>query len=121
MTTTNRPQGAIQNFIENSSIEWEDTGPGIRRKIMAYDDQVMLVRVAFEAGGIGTVHQHLHVQVTNVESGVFEIEIDAVKRVLKAGDVFYVPSNSLHGAVCLEAGVLVDIFCPMRADFLEKK
>ncbi len=121
MTTTNTLEGSVKNFIENASIEWEEMAPGIRRKIMAYDEQVMLVRVEFETGGIGTIHHHLHVQVTNVESGMFEIEIDAVKRILKAGDVFYVPSNSLHGAVCLEAGVLVDIFSPMREDFLEKK
>lgn len=108
-------------FIENSSVEWEEMGDGIRRKVMAWDDQVMLVRVAFEKGGIGTLHQHHHVQLTNVESGVFEIEIDGAKKKLKAGDVFYVPSNSMHGALCLEAGVLVDIFNPMREDFLDKK
>jgi quercetin dioxygenase-like cupin family protein len=37
--------------------------------------------------------------------------------VLKAGDVFHVPSNVIHGAVCLEKGVLVDVFSPMREDF----
>ena len=119
MSTENTSPVTIRTFIEQASIQWEEMAPGIRRKIMAYDDQVMLVRVAFEAGGVGALHQHLHVQVTNIESGVFEIEIDNVKRILYAGDVFYVPSNSLHGAVCLEAGVLVDVFCPMRADFLE--
>ena len=47
----------------------------------------------------------------------FEIEIDGVKQILKAGDVFHVPSNVIHGAVCLEKGVLVDVFSPMREDF----
>jgi len=40
-----------------------------------------------------------------------------VKKVLKAGDVFYVAPNLIHGAVCLEAGVLIDVFSPMREDF----
>ena len=39
------------------------------------------------------------------------------KQILKAGDVFHVPSNVIHGAVCLEKGVLVDVFSPMREDF----
>jgi len=53
-----------------------------------------------------------------VESGVFEITIaDETKR-LYAGDSFLVPSNALHGAVALEAGVLVDVFTPMRDDFV---
>ena len=34
------------------------------------------------------------------------------QRVLQAGDAYYVPVNVVHGAVCLEAGVLVDVFCP---------
>jgi quercetin dioxygenase-like cupin family protein len=88
---------------------------------MAYDEKVMLVRVEFETGGIGTVHQHYHVQVSSVESGVFEIEINGEKKILKAGDVFYVASNLMHGAVCLEAGVLIDVFSPMREDFLSSK
>ena len=107
-----------REFIENSSIEWQQMAPGVRRKIMAYDDKVMLVRVEFETGGIGTLHRHHHVQVSSVESGVFEIEINGEKRVLKAGDVFFVASDLLHGAVCLEAGVLIDVFSPMREDFI---
>ena len=106
-------------FIENSAIAWEDIAPGMKRKIMAYDDRLMLVRVAFEKGGVGTVHSHPHTQITQVESGVFEVEISGQKKRLCAGDVFYVPPHALHGAVCLEAGVLVDLFSPMREDFLQ--
>ena len=81
----------------------------------------MLERVAFEAGGIGTVLQLVHTQITHVESGVFEIEIAGEKKILKAGDAFFIPSNVWHGAVCLEEGVLIDTFSPMREDFIENK
>ncbi len=106
-------------FIENESIAWENVADGVRRKIMAYDENLMVVKVQFETGGIGTLHQHHHVQISHVESGTFEVEIDGEKKILKAGDVFYVPSNLIHGAVCLEAGVLIDIFNPMREDFVK--
>jgi quercetin dioxygenase-like cupin family protein len=56
-----------------------------------------------------------------VESGVFEIEVEGVKRVLKAGDAYFIPPNAVHGAVCLEAGVLIDMFSPMREDFIQPK
>ena len=107
-------------FIESDDIAWTTVGTGVKRKIMAYDESLMLVRVAFEKGGVGTVHQHYHVQITHVESGSFEVEIDGTKKVLNAGDVFYIPSNVLHGAVCLERGVLIDVFSPMREDFIKK-
>ena len=106
-------------FIENANIEWENVDKGMRRKIMAYDDKLMVVKVEFETGGIGTLHQHYHSQITHVESGVFEVEIGDEKKILKAGDAFYIPSNVMHGAVCLEAGVLIDVFSPMREDFIK--
>jgi quercetin dioxygenase-like cupin family protein len=53
-----------------------------------------------------------------VESGVFEVEIDGEKRELSAGDAFYIPPHLLHGAICKEAGVLIDVFSPMREDFV---
>jgi quercetin dioxygenase-like cupin family protein len=110
---------ATKVFIENREIPWEPTAPGMKRKIMAYDDRVMLVKVAFEKGGIGSLHSHPHTQISHVESGVFEVEISGEKKLLSAGDAFYVPPHAVHGAVCMEAGVLIDIFSPMREDFLQ--
>ncbi|MBL0234248.1 MAG: cupin domain-containing protein [Chitinophagaceae bacterium] len=107
-----------RHFVEQSSIPWQQMAPGVRRKIMAFEESIMLVRVEFEKGAIGSVHKHFHVQMTSVESGVFEIEIAGCKKILRQGDVFHVPSDLLHGAVCLEAGVLIDTFSPMREDFL---
>lgn len=108
-----------RTFIANNDVQWEETAPGMKRKIMAYDDRVMLVRVEFESGAVGTLHSHPHTQISHVESGIFEVEISGEKKVLTAGDAFYVPPHAVHGAVCLEAGVLIDVFSPMREDFLK--
>ncbi|TDW96589.1 cupin domain-containing protein [Dinghuibacter silviterrae] len=110
--------GLVKGFVEDESLPWESVGDGVQRKILAYDDRLMVVRVRFESGGIGPLHHHPHSQITYVESGVFEIEMDGVKRVLKGGDAYYVASGLVHGAVCLEQGVLVDAFSPTREDFL---
>ena len=106
------------NFQKNDEIKWEYASPGIERQVFGYDDRVMLVKVKFETGAVGSIHEHPHTQVTYVESGVFELTIDNEKQILKTGDGFYVPPNTLHGSVCIEAGVLIDVFSPHRADFL---
>ena len=105
-------------FIEDEQLPWQTVGEGIRRKIVGYDRQLMMVKVAFETGGVGAVHEHYHSQITHIESGKFEIEIGGEKKVLSAGDAYYIPPHVLHGALCLEAGVLIDVFSPMREDFL---
>ena len=108
-----------KTFIANKDVLWEITAPGMKRKIMAYDERLMLVRVEFQQGAVGTLHSHRHTQISHVESGIFEVEIGGEKKVLTTGDAFYVPPGAVHGAVCLEAGVLIDVFSPMREDFLK--
>lgn len=108
-------------FIEDNSVPWQDLGAGVKRKIMAYDESLMVVRVSFAAGSVGTLHQHYHSQITHVERGVFEVEIEGEKKVLKAGDAFYIPPHKIHGCVCKEEGVLIDVFSPMREDFVPQR
>jgi quercetin dioxygenase-like cupin family protein len=110
---------AGKQFIIDSDIPWQDLGGGLKRKIMSYDETMMMVKIDFQKGGIGTPHKHVHTQMSYVESGVFELTIGDKKQVLKKGDGYYIPSNVMHGAVCLEAGVLIDIFTPMREDFVK--
>ncbi len=105
-------------FVADQDSAWTDLGGGIRRKVLGYDASVMLVRVAFEKGAVGTQHQHPHIQCSLVASGSFEATVGGVTRVLKAGDSFIVPTNVVHGVVALEAGELVDSFTPMRDDFI---
>ena len=106
-------------FVLADEIPTEDLGDGITRKILGYGPEIMVVRVWFERGSVGQVHAHPHSQTTYVESGVFEVFIDGEKRQLSAGDSFYIAPNLDHGAVCLEPGVLIDTFSPVREDFLK--
>jgi len=108
-----------KQFIIDSEIPWQDLGGGLKRKIMSYDETMMMVKIVFEKGGIGTQHKHVHTQMSYVESGVFEVTIGDKKQILKAGDGYYIPSNVMHGAVCMQAGVLIDMFTPMREDFVK--
>jgi quercetin dioxygenase-like cupin family protein len=107
-----------QTLISDESVAWEDLGDGIQRKIMAYNETMMLTKVQFAEGAVGTLHQHPHTQVSYVSKGIFDINIEGVTQRLHTGDVFFVPSGLVHGAICVEAGELIDIFTPMRADFI---
>ncbi|QNL52632.1 cupin domain-containing protein [Olivibacter sp. SDN3] len=105
-------------FYLDNETGWTDLGGGLRRKIMSFNDQLMMVKVRFEKGAVGELHQHFHTQQTFVASGVFEFTIGAQKKIIKRGDSCLMPSNVLHGCVCIEEGELIDIFSPIREDFL---
>ena len=111
--------GASKEFIMGDEVAWETVGQGVRRQIMGYDDKIMLVNVEFDKGGIGPMHQHYHSQVTYVISGQFDLTIGDETKRMKGGDAFYIPPNVMHGAICVEKGVLIDVFSPIREDFME--
>ncbi|ELK2253038.1 cupin domain-containing protein [Vibrio vulnificus] len=105
-------------FVFNQDITLEDLGQGISRKVLAHSDNMMSVEVHFETGAIGAMHSHPHEQLTYVLSGEFEFTIGDEKKIVNTGDTMYKEPNIEHGCVCLEAGVLIDTFTPMRKDFV---
>jgi quercetin dioxygenase-like cupin family protein len=106
-------------FVYNKDIVLEDLGSGVSRKILAYSDNIMSVEVHFEKGAVGPLHSHPHEQLTYVLSGKFEFTIGDETKIVSAGDALYKQPDIVHGCVCLEAGVLLDNFTPMRKDFIQ--
>lgn len=107
-----------QEFIDAGQLQWETVDTGVKRKILGYDDYLMMVCVSFEKGAVGSLHHHVHRQVSYVESGIFEVTIDGKKQILQKGDCFFVAPDLIHGVVALEEGSLIDVFTPARLEFL---
>jgi quercetin dioxygenase-like cupin family protein len=105
-------------FILNDGTTVLDLGGGVSRQILGFNEQIMMVKVIFIKGAIGTLHTHIHSQTTYCAGGSFEFSIGDETRIIKEGDAVYIPSDLLHGVVCLEAGILIDTFNPVRKDFL---
>ena len=105
-------------FVNAISAEIELITDGIKRQFLGYGPELMAVKIWFEEGAIGYEHQHPHTQVCYVESGEFEATIGGETQTIGAGDSFYVAPNKLHGSVCKKAGVMIEMFSPLRQDFL---
>jgi quercetin dioxygenase-like cupin family protein len=95
------------------------TGENVSRQVLAHSPELMTVAFRFAAAGAeGALHNHVHVQSTYVQSGRFRFTVDGMPLEVGPGDSFVIPSNAVHGCVCLEPGVLIDGFTPRRDDFL---
>lgn len=108
-----------KTMIPGRTAEWEQLGPGLSRQILGWDNQIMMVKVKFKKGVSASKHTHFHTQTTFCHSGKFEFTIAGKKHVIGPGDGLYIAPNLVHGAVCLEAGVVLDVFSPVREDFLD--
>lgn len=106
-------------WVFNADIDGEQAAPGVVRKILAYCDEMMCVENRFEKGAVGAMHSHPHTQITYVAEGAFEFTIGDEKKVVRKGDTMLKQNSVIHGCVCLEPGVLVDYFTPMREDFVK--
>ena len=107
-----------QTWVKNAYIDERPTSEGAYRKVLAYGDAAMCVENHFEKGAVGALHSHPHTQVTYIAEGSFEFTIGDEKRVVHKGDAMIKRDGVTHGCVCLEKGVIVDFFTPMREDFV---
>jgi quercetin dioxygenase-like cupin family protein len=107
-----------QRWLFGKEVEGQPAGEGVVRFVKSYTDEVMVVENRFEKGAVGAMHSHPHTQITYVISGKFEFTIGEEKKVVTAGDTMLKKDGVPHGCVCLEEGILLDIFSPMREDFV---
>ena len=107
-----------QRWVDYDKTLPQPGGDGVVRRILAYTDDLMCVENKFETGGVGALHSHPHTQITYVVRGVFSFTIDGENRIVRAGDTLLKEDGVVHGCTCLEPGILLDIFNPMREDFL---
>ena len=103
-----------------SKIAVEQTAEGIERQ-MVVGENMMMCRFRFAPFVVTTEHSHPHEQMTLVMKGKVKFIISGQERIVSAGDVLHFPPNNRHGATMLdEEVILIDIFSPIREDFLKK-
>ena len=79
----------------------------------------MICRLTFAPDLVTPAHDHPHEQITMVEQGRVHFTIGNEQRIANVGDILHFPSGQWHGATMLdEEVVLIDIFSPIREDFL---
>ena len=116
MITTETQLAAL--VTDWSRIESQTVGKGIKRQ-MVVGQNIMVCRFTFDPFVVTPEHTHPHEQVTLVIKGKVKFTISCEERIGSAGNVLHFPSNNRHGATMLdEEVVLIDIFSPIREDFL---
>lgn len=101
------------------SIPVEHPAEGIERQ-MVIGERIMIVRFRFVPFLVTPEHTHPHEQMSLIISGRVRFFIEGKERIASAGDVLHFPPHCRHGATMMdEEVVLIDIFSPIREDFLK--
>lgn len=105
-------------FENWSDVQLEQLNDKISRR-MVWGEQVMMAYIYIQKGGVVPEHRHVSEQITHVLQGALELTIDGKKIVVRSGQVLVIPSNLPHSAVALEDTVDLDVFSPVRRDWIE--
>jgi len=83
-------------------------------------EKLTVAQVLFKKGAPASIHQHESEQISYVLEGALRFHLDDEKVTLSKGQVLLIPSSVPHGAEALEDSVVLDIFSPIRQDWLDK-
>ena len=109
----------MEHFVWEA-IPKEILSPTIARKMIT-GEKAMVAQVFIAKGGIVPRHHHESEQITYILEGALEFEIEGRQILVRAGEVLHIPSNVPHAAVALEDTLDLDIFSPIRIDWLTRQ
>jgi len=100
------------------AMPWEEVTRDIARKIVTGQNE-MIAHVRLEKDALVPEHSHVSEQISYIVSGALRFWVGGEELVLRAGEVLVIPPNVPHKAVALEDTLDIDIFSPIRQDWLE--
>jgi quercetin dioxygenase-like cupin family protein len=101
------------------TVELETMSDVITRKVIT-GENAMVAQVFLKKDAVVPEHHHVSEQITYILEGALKFELEGTEVVVRKGEVLHIPSNVPHRAVALEDTVDLDIFSPIREDWLTK-
>jgi len=100
--------------------ETEKLSPVITRN-MASGEDATIARVLIARGGIVPRHSHRSEQYTMILAGALKFFFDdGQTTVVHPGEILLIPAHVPHSAEALEDTVDIDVFAPIRMDWVNK-
>ena len=91
---------------------------GVHLKTLVYGDHTLMTEVKFEKGAVIPPHHHPHEQTGYLVSGHMDFLVDGEHCIANPGDSWNIAGDVEHGATAIEPSVVVEVFSPVREDYL---
>ncbi len=103
--------------VSKKSVNAVEMLPGIYRKTLVYNNNMMLCYFSLDKNSYIPLHSHKEHQIGYVITGKLQFETEKGNTVVGAGDSYVFESNEKHGATILEDSEVIDVFSPSRDDY----
>ena len=105
------------NAVNKNSVKSIEALPGIYRKTLIYNDDMMLCHFFLEENSKVPLHSHKEHQIGYVIKGKLQFFTENGEFMAEEGDSYVFKSNEKHGAKILEDSEVIDVFSPSREDY----
>lgn len=105
-------------FNSHDSTAYRESLPGVRQRTRVHGQKTLMVEFRLQQGAVLPLHKHPHEQTGYLVSGRLELTIGEETRVQGPGDSWCIPGHTEHGAKAMEDTVAVEVFAPVREDYL---
>ncbi len=102
-----------------SDIPEEQINPLIARRFITAD-RVTMAHFVLKRGSVVPQHSHENEQVSYIISGALKFILEGREIVVKGGEVLQIPPHVPHAAEAIEDCVAIDVFSPVRQDWVDK-
>ena len=102
-----------------SDVAAEAINPFITRRYLM-GERITVSQLELKRGGVVAMHAHENEQVSIVLSGTLLFRIDGRETTIRGGEVMQIPGNVAHEVEVLEDSLVVDVFSPVRQDWIDK-
>ena len=108
-------------FSKLSTTGYLPVLPGISRKTLVHGNKTLMTEFRLEKGSNLPKHAHPHEQTGYLVAGRIRLAIGAELRELVPGDSWCIPGGVEHGAEIIEDAVAIEVFAPLREDYLPER
>ena len=95
-------------FEKQKENRFTEVVKGVSIKTLVYGDKTLMVEVHFEKGAHLPLHSHPHEQ----------FQVEGEKHIAKPGDSWNIAGDVEHSATGLEQSVVIEVFSPVREEYL---
>ena len=105
-------------FAKKSTSGYRSPVQGIELKTLVYGQKTLMTEFRLQAGSRLPVHSHPHEQTGYLVRGRLRLIVGDDVHDCGPGDCWCIPSGVEHGAEVLEDTLAVEVFSPVREDYL---
>ena len=91
---------------------------GVSFDVLAVGEKSMVTKMNYKVGNNVPLHSHPNEQSGYVISGKYRIKFQNTDDILVAGDSYSIPENVEHSLEVIEEGEVIDVFVPIRQDYI---